>query len=65
MDGAEIEFSEGFADLHTHVYKRILEGNGFGIEDACAAINLALQIRYAKSAVPPPKKNRIRSKLFH
>ncbi len=38
LEGREIEFSEGFADLHTACYKQILEGKGFGIEDARPSI---------------------------
>src|ERR1039457_5039072 len=38
VDGKEIEFSEGFTDLHTVVYQRTLEGNGFGLNDARPAI---------------------------
>ncbi len=47
VDGKEVEFSEGFTDLHTVVYQRTLEGNGFGIEDARPAITLAHDIRNA------------------
>jgi len=45
VDGAEIEFSEGFVDLHTKVYEQVLAGNGFRISDARAAIELAHRIR--------------------
>ncbi len=45
LDGEEIEFSEGFTDLHTAVYKDILNGGGFGLEDARPSIELAYQIR--------------------
>jgi UDP-N-acetyl-2-amino-2-deoxyglucuronate dehydrogenase len=48
VDGKEIEFSDGFTDLHTVVYQRTLEGNGFGLEDARPAIVLAHNIREAK-----------------
>lgn len=34
VDGEEIEFSEGFTDLHTVSYQAILNGKGYGIEDA-------------------------------
>lgn len=34
VDGEEMEFSEGFTDLHTTSYKEILAGRGYGIEDA-------------------------------
>jgi UDP-N-acetyl-2-amino-2-deoxyglucuronate dehydrogenase len=48
IDGEEFEFSDGFTDLHTVVYKDILSGKGFGIEDARASINLANEIRNYK-----------------
>lgn len=47
LDGEEIEFSEGFTDLHTIVYKNTLEGKGFGISDARASIELVHRIRTA------------------
>jgi len=34
VDGKEVEFSEGFTDLHTRVYEEILAGHGFGIKEA-------------------------------
>lgn len=34
VGGQEIEFSEGFTDLHTVSYQAILDGKGYGIEDA-------------------------------
>lgn len=48
VDGKEVEFSEGFTDLHTVVYQETLAGRGFGLEDARAAINIAHDIRVAK-----------------
>ncbi len=45
FDGEEIEFSGGFTDLHTVVYKDILNGGGFGINDARPSIELVYQIR--------------------
>jgi len=45
IDGEEIEFSGGFTDLHTVSYKNILQGNGFGIEDARPSIEIAHTIR--------------------
>jgi UDP-N-acetyl-2-amino-2-deoxyglucuronate dehydrogenase len=50
MEGNEIEFSEGFTDLHTKSYEEILKGNGFGLQDAKASINVVHEIR--KSAQP-------------
>lgn len=48
MNGEAIEFSEGFTDLHTLSYQKILEGEGFGLEAAKTSIQLAQQIRTAK-----------------
>jgi UDP-N-acetyl-2-amino-2-deoxyglucuronate dehydrogenase len=45
VDGQEIEFSEGFADLHTRVYEETLSGRGFGISDARPSIELTYRIR--------------------
>lgn len=47
IDGQEVEFSEGFTDLHTEIYRRALAGEGFGLEDARPSINLAHDIRIA------------------
>ncbi|MBK7215145.1 MAG: Gfo/Idh/MocA family oxidoreductase [Bacteroidales bacterium] len=45
MNGEEIEFSEGFTDLHTRSYEHILGGNGFGLEDARRSIEIVQTIR--------------------
>ncbi len=47
VDGEEIEFSEGFTDLHTRVYEQMLAGDGFGIDDARPSIELTSAIREA------------------
>lgn len=48
VDGDEIEFTEGFTNLHTRVYERTLAGDGFGIADARPSIDLVHQIRTAE-----------------
>lgn len=48
MDGEEIEFSDGFTDLHTQSYRHILETGGFGLEDAAPSIELVYAIRQAE-----------------
>ena len=48
IDNQELEFSGGFTGLHKKVYKQVLKGNGFGIEDAMASIQVAYDIRHAK-----------------
>jgi len=45
IDGEELEFSGGFTDLHTLVYKDILEGNGYGLNEARTAIEIVEKIR--------------------
>ncbi len=47
IDGEVVEFSEGFADLHTKVYEEILKGKGFGIGDSRPSIELVYKIRKA------------------
>jgi UDP-N-acetyl-2-amino-2-deoxyglucuronate dehydrogenase len=53
VDGQEVEFSEGFADLHTESYREILAGRGFGIGDARPAVELAHGIRNARAEASP------------
>jgi len=48
VDGEEIEFSEGFADLHTLTYKEILTGKGFGLKEARQSVEIAYTIRNSK-----------------
>ena len=45
VDGKEIEFSEGFTDLHTKVYEETLAGRGFGIKEARPSVQLTHDIR--------------------
>jgi UDP-N-acetyl-2-amino-2-deoxyglucuronate dehydrogenase len=45
IDGEEIEFSEGFTELHTEVYRRTLAGDGFGIADARPSVELVHSLR--------------------
>jgi len=48
IEGKELEFSEGFTDLHTESYKQILAGNGFGVADTYESINIVYNIRNSK-----------------
>jgi UDP-N-acetyl-2-amino-2-deoxyglucuronate dehydrogenase len=50
VDGDEIEFSGGFTDLHTVSYERILQGEGFGLEDSRAAVETVSKIRHLEPA---------------
>jgi len=48
LEGKEIEFSEGFTDLHTKSYAEILQGRGFGLEEARPSVDLVYRIRNTK-----------------
>ncbi len=45
IEGQELEFSGGFTDLHTLTYDAILNGKGFGLDDALPSIELVHAIR--------------------
>jgi UDP-N-acetyl-2-amino-2-deoxyglucuronate dehydrogenase len=45
VDGQQLEFSEGFTDLHSRVYQEVLAGRGFGIAEARPSIELSYRIR--------------------
>jgi UDP-N-acetyl-2-amino-2-deoxyglucuronate dehydrogenase len=45
VNGNEVEFSEGFTELHTRSYEHILSGKGFGLEDARRSIEIVQKIR--------------------
>jgi UDP-N-acetyl-2-amino-2-deoxyglucuronate dehydrogenase len=49
VDGEEVEFSEGFADLHTRVYEETLAGRGFGIDDIRPSTQLVHDVREAQA----------------
>jgi UDP-N-acetyl-2-amino-2-deoxyglucuronate dehydrogenase len=52
VGGSEIEFSDGFGDLHTRVYEKTLGGHGFRIAEARPSIELVHAIRTAPVVRP-------------
>jgi UDP-N-acetyl-2-amino-2-deoxyglucuronate dehydrogenase len=52
VDGAQLEFSEGFGDLHTRVYEEVLAGRGCGVDDARPSVELTHLIRHAPIVDP-------------
>jgi UDP-N-acetyl-2-amino-2-deoxyglucuronate dehydrogenase len=48
IEGEELEFSQGFTDLHTKSYKNILAGNGFAISETRTSIQIVHDIRHKK-----------------
>ena len=55
VDGREVEFSDGFGDLHTRVYEETLAGRGFGLDDSRPSIELSHRIRMTP-VVPAPSR---------
>jgi UDP-N-acetyl-2-amino-2-deoxyglucuronate dehydrogenase len=51
VDGEEVDFTQGFTDLHTRVYEEVLTGNGFGIDHIRPATELVHNLR--QSTVVP------------
>jgi UDP-N-acetyl-2-amino-2-deoxyglucuronate dehydrogenase len=47
VGSAEFDFTNGFDELHTESYRRILAGRGFGLEEARAAIELCERLSNA------------------
>lgn len=50
MDGEEVEFSDGFTDLHTRSYEEILAGKGYGLDDVRFSIEVVSAFRNAPVA---------------
>tara|TARA_B100000579_G_C22797076_1_gene837710 strand:- start:728 stop:1696 length:969 start_codon:yes stop_codon:yes gene_type:complete len=48
IEGNELEFSDGFTDLHTVSYNEIINGNGYGLEEPRQAIEIVHKIRHSK-----------------
>lgn len=59
IDNEEIEFSGGFTELHTESYKKILEGNGFGLLDAKPSIEIVHSIRNSAIITTSDLKHRL------
>ena len=56
VDGEDVDFSSGFEALHAESYRRILAGEGFGLDAARPAIALTSQLR-TRAAHDPPRPN--------
>lgn len=52
VDGEEVEFSDGFTDLHERSYEEILSGRGFGLEENRTAVETVASIRSATPIGP-------------
>lgn len=65
IDNKELEFSEGFTDLHTVVYQNILEGKGVGIEEARPSIELLHQLKSKTALLNVEKLHPIVKKIVN
>jgi UDP-N-acetyl-2-amino-2-deoxyglucuronate dehydrogenase len=45
IDGQDVEFSDGFTDLHTESYREILAGRGFGIDEVRLSVEIVSALR--------------------
>lgn len=45
MDDEEVEFSDGFTDLHTRSYEGIIAGGGYGLDDVRPSIEIVSAFR--------------------
>jgi len=64
IDNEEIEFSDGFTDLHTISYQNILNNNGFTIQDVRLAIDIVSEIRDKQPIGVKGDYNPILNKMF-
>jgi UDP-N-acetyl-2-amino-2-deoxyglucuronate dehydrogenase len=45
IEGEELEFSQGFTELHTESYREVLAGRGFRVAEARPSVEIAQRIR--------------------
>lgn len=64
IENNEIEFSGGFTDLHTETYRHILEGKGYGLEDARNSVRTVYEIRNGKTATAKGEIHPLAHKLI-
>jgi UDP-N-acetyl-2-amino-2-deoxyglucuronate dehydrogenase len=60
----ELEFSGGFTDLHTQSYRKILDGQGYGIEENRAAIETVEIIRTSEIVNNPLNAHPLLAKVI-
>jgi len=52
IEGEELEFSDGFTDLHTQSYDQILEGNGYDLDAVRPSIEVVHDLRTQRPVKP-------------
>jgi UDP-N-acetyl-2-amino-2-deoxyglucuronate dehydrogenase len=52
VDGDELDFTNYGSDLHAESYRRIVAGEGFGLDDAAPSVELTYRVRTAPLSAP-------------
>lgn len=66
IDEEVLELSQGFENLHTESYKNVLNGTGFGLEEARASVELTHKIRHQEvNGKTDPSMWRIQENFYH
>jgi UDP-N-acetyl-2-amino-2-deoxyglucuronate dehydrogenase len=65
VDGEEIEFTDGFTDLHIESYRAITGGNGFRIRDVRPSIETVAAIRNDPIALNNDVQHPLLAKVLH
>lgn len=63
IDGEPLEFTKGFTDLHTVIYRNTLAGKGYGIEDTRPTIDLIHDIRHSEMIGIKPHSHQYAKRL--
>ena len=64
IEGQELEFSEGFTELHNKSYENILAGRGYGLEENRTAIETVETIRTAAITAQPERPHPLLAKVL-
>ncbi len=64
IEDEELEFSEGFTNLHTQSYKHILAGKGYGIDENSCAIQTVEGIKNSKIIQKPNNPHKLLAKVL-
>lgn len=51
VNGDDLEFSDGFVDLHSQSYSHIIAGNGYGVYEARQAVEIVERLRHMDPVV--------------
>jgi UDP-N-acetyl-2-amino-2-deoxyglucuronate dehydrogenase len=60
----QLEFSEGFTDLHTESYRRIVEDRGFGLDEVRPCVEIGARIRTAEIRHNPDRAHALVSRAL-